>query len=94
MDTELLQRLDKIEAALDVLIRERTIKDWYTTSEVASLLGRAEFTVREWCRGCRVRAQKRVCGRGRSQEWVISHEELTRIRNQGLLPLHQWAAGA
>lgn len=24
---------------------------------------------------------------GRSKEWLISHEELTRIRNEGLLPL-------
>ena len=63
------------------------MKDWYTVAEVAEILGKAEFTVREWCRLGRVYASKRACGRGTSQEWIIAHEELTRIRNEGLLPL-------
>jgi len=50
-------------------------------------LGKAEFTVREWCRQGRVEAGKRPCGRGRSREWTVSHKELTRLRNEGLLPL-------
>ena len=88
MDTQqLLDRLERIEAALETLVRQQTIKDYYTTSEVAEILGRAEFTVREWCRLGRVYAQKRECGRGRSKEWIISHRELTRIQNEGLLPI-------
>jgi hypothetical protein len=88
MDTQqLLDRLERIEAALWTLVRERTVKDYYTTSDVAEVLGKAEFTVREWCRLGRVYAQKRECGRGRSKEWIISHRELTRIRNEGLLPI-------
>jgi hypothetical protein len=67
-------------------VEQRTVKDWYTTAEVAKLLSKAEFTVREWCRLGRVQAQKKRCGRGISSEWIISHEELTRIRNEGLLP--------
>jgi hypothetical protein len=51
----------------------------------AQILGRAEFTVREWCRLGRVWASKRQCGRGNAKEWIISHEELTRIQNEGLL---------
>ena len=80
------ERLDRIEAMLRALIEERTVKDYYTTAEVAAILHRAEWTVREWCRLGRVNAEKRLCGRGRSQEWIISHEELQRIRNEGLLP--------
>ncbi len=84
--TLLVQRLDRIEAALAELLQQKAVKDWYTTAEVAGLLGKAEFTVREWCRLGRVHAEKRECGRGLSQEWIISHQELARIRNEGLLP--------
>ena len=81
-----LGHLDRIEDALGQLVRQRAVKEWYSTREAAEVLGRAEFTVREWCRLGRVNAQKRLCGRGLSQEWVISHGELERIRNEGLLP--------
>jgi hypothetical protein len=84
---QVLERLERIEAMLAELVQQRTVKDWYTTAEVAELLRKAEFTVREWCRLGRVKARKRKCGRGLSQEWVIAHEELERIRNEGLLPL-------
>lgn len=84
---EILERLDRIETALNTIIRQRTVKEYYTTAEVAQLLGRAEFTVREWCRLGRVWAQKRKCGRGNTKEWIISHDELMRIQNEGLLPL-------
>src|SRR5947199_188164 len=70
-----------------LLVQQRTIKDWYTTAEAAELLSKAEFTVREWCRLKRIDAQKRPCGRGRSRDWMISHAELDRYRNEGLLPL-------
>jgi hypothetical protein len=79
-------RLHRIETKLDELLRQRAIKDFYTTEEVAALLGKAEFTVREWCRGGRIHAGKRACGRGRSKEWMISHAELLRYQNEGLLP--------
>jgi hypothetical protein len=82
----LTARLDRIEQALVLLVEQRTIKEWYTTAEMAKVLGKAEFTVREWCRLGRVRAQKKKCGRGVASEWIISHEELTRVRNEGLLP--------
>ena len=82
-----LERLERIEDALTALVQQRTIKDWYTTAEVAALLGRAEFTVREWCRLRRIHAEKRACGRGQSQEWMIAHAELVRVQNEELLPL-------
>ena len=84
-DLDLSERLDRIETLLQSLLQERTIKEWYSTAEVAKLLGKAEFTVREWCRLGRVNAEKKESGRGLAGEWIISHEELTRIRNEGLL---------
>lgn len=84
---QLLNRMERIEDALAQLLQRNTMKDYYTTAEVAKILGKAEFTVREWCRLGRVYAEKRQTGRGRAKEWIISHQELTRIRNEGLLPL-------
>jgi len=83
---ELLTRLIKIETLLVSLVEQRTIKEWYSTAEVATLLGKAEFTVREWCRLGRVHAEKKKSGRGVASEWIVSHGELTRVRNEGLLP--------
>jgi len=83
---ELIERLKRIEAAIGSLANQRMLKEWYSTAEVAEQVGKAEFTVREWCRLGRIRADKRPCGRGNSQEWMISHEELERVRNEGLLP--------
>jgi hypothetical protein len=83
---DLTARLARIEQALYLLVQQRTVKEWYSTAEVAQLLGKAEFTVREWCRLGRVRAEKKKSGRGVASEWIISHEELTRVRNEGLLP--------
>ena len=83
---ELIERLKRIEAAIDSLASQKTMKEWYSTAEVAEQVEKAEFTVREWCRLGRIRADKRPCGRGSSQEWMISHEELQRVRNEGLLP--------
>jgi excisionase family DNA binding protein len=68
------------------LVRQRTVKDFYSTEEAAKALGKADFTVREWCRQGRVRAAKKGSGRGKYQGWVISNEELLRIQKEGLLP--------
>jgi hypothetical protein len=73
----------------DLLVTQRTIKDWYRTEELAQLLNKAEFTVREWCRHGRVNAQKQGSGRGKHQAWVIAHEELLRIEKEGLLPIRE-----
>ena len=83
--SELALRLERIESLLGKLIQQRRQKEWYTTVEVAELTGRAEFTVREWCRLGRVTAEKEAHGRNR--EWRVSHEELLRILNHGPRPL-------
>jgi hypothetical protein len=84
---ELLERLDRIEAKLDALAEGRSEQQYYSTTDVARILDKAEWTVREWCRLGRVHAEKRPCGRGNSREWMLSHEELERIKSEGLLPL-------
>ncbi len=81
------ERLDRIEAALTVLVARETRKDWYSTAEVASILKKAEFTVREWCRLHRINSEKAQSGRGRTREWRISAAELERLQKEGLLPL-------
>lgn len=87
MIEQVLERLERIESTLGQLLHQRTVKEWYSTAEVAAILGKAEFTVREWCRLGRVHAEKRAYGRGSSREWMIAHAELDRIRNEGLLAL-------
>jgi transposase len=83
---QILDRLAKIEETLGLLVREKTVKDFYTIAEVAAILEKATFTVRQWANEGRIIGVKSQCGRGRSREWRISHAELTRIRNHGLLP--------
>lgn len=84
---EIAERLGRIETTLDQLVTQRQIKEYYSTSEVARIVKRSEFTVREWCRLGRIDADKRPCGRGRSQEWMIPHDELMRFQCEGLLPV-------
>jgi hypothetical protein len=79
-------RLERIEVMLKLLVQQKIVKEWYSTAEAAEILGRAEWTVRENCRLSRYHANKRRTGRGRSLEWMISHEELVRIQNEGPLP--------
>ena len=82
----LRERLDKIEAMLAVLVERQQVRDWYTTQEFARAVGKAEFTIREYCRLGRLRAEKRQSGRGAYPQWVLSHTELERYQRDGLLP--------
>jgi hypothetical protein len=82
---QLFERLDRIEAALAVLTERQVAKDYYEIEEFARLVGKAPFTCREWARHGRVRAEKRMSGRGAHPQWVISHAELLRYQREGLL---------
>ena len=97
-DAELATRLERLEGglvklldALDVVrglvAAKVVVKEWYTTNEVATILTRRPYTVREWCRLGRISATRTHSGRGEVEEWRISHQELQRIQNEGLLPL-------
>lgn len=80
------QRLDKIESLLTSLVERQSVKNHYEVEEFARLVGKAPFTVREWARLGRIKADKRMSGRGAFASWVISHHELLRYQREGLLP--------
>lgn len=86
-DQQIAERLDRIESTLQQLVAQKTVQEYYSTTDLAKIVKRSEFTVREWCRMGRIEADKRPCGRGRSQEWMIPHDELLRFQCEGLLPL-------
>ena len=80
------ERLEERGAMLVVLLVERQqVREWYTTDEFARAVGKAEFTIREYCRPQRLRAEKRHSGRGAHASWVISHEELQRYQREGIV---------
>lgn len=81
-----LEKLGRIEEKLDALLSQAIPQDYYSVADVARLVDRAEFTVRQWCLQGRIKAEKRPCGRGLTREWMISRDELQRLRSEGLLP--------
>jgi hypothetical protein len=85
----LAQRLEKIESLLAVLVEREQVREWYTTHEFAAAIGKAEFTIREYCRLGRLHGEKRSSGRGAHPQWVLSHAELERFRRNGLLPIRR-----
>jgi len=87
MSEDILKKLERLEDMLTVLVERQPVREWYSTDQFARQVGKAEFTVREWCRLGRVKAEKRKSGRGAFPAWVISHEELLRYQRDGLLTL-------
>jgi hypothetical protein len=83
MTTE--ERLDKIEHLLEQLVTKTVAKSWYTVEEFASLVGRSNFTCREWCRLGRINAEKSMTQAGSAMTWTISQEEYLRFQREGLL---------
>jgi hypothetical protein len=83
---EIASRLDRIEAILASLVDRQTVKNFYEVPEFARLVGKAEFTVREWARLGRIHGQKRRSGRGAHASWVVAHDEFLRYQKEGLLP--------
>jgi hypothetical protein len=87
----LAEQLQRIHAMLDTLAKQvlsqQLVKEYYSTKEAAKVLGKRPYTVREWCRMGRIRAEKADFGRGLDEEWRISHDELVRIQNEGLMTL-------
>jgi hypothetical protein len=85
------ERLEKIESLLVVLVERQQVREWYSVAEFARIVGRSEFSVREYCRLFRIKAEKKMSGRGAHPAWVISHAELLRYQREGLLPYRRSA---
>jgi len=85
MNEEILSRLERLESMLVILVERQQIRDFYTVEQFARIVGRAEFTCREWCRHGRIHAEKKDSGRGAYAEWAIAHTELIRYQREGLL---------
>jgi DNA-directed RNA polymerase specialized sigma24 family protein len=88
LTTDLRAQLERIESILQMLVERQQVKEWYSTSEAANLLGVSPWTVREWCRLGRCHAKKKHSGRGAHPSWTVSQEEILRIQRDGLLPLN------
>jgi hypothetical protein len=79
------ERLDNIESMLVILVERQKVKEHYEIEEFAEMVGKSCFTCREWCRLGRIRADKKLSGRGAYARWVVSHAELLRYQKEGLL---------
>ena len=80
-------RLEELRAMVSLLVERQTIKSHYEIEEFARLVGKAAFTCREWARLGRIRAEKKLSGRGAYARWVVPHAELLRYQKEGLLPI-------
>jgi hypothetical protein len=81
------ERLEEVREMVLMLVERQTVKDHYEIEEFARLVGKAPFTCREWARLGRIRAEKKLSGRGAYARWVVPHAELLRYQKEGLLPL-------
>lgn len=81
------ERLERVEGLLRQLVEREAVREHYSIEELAALLGRSEYTVREWCRHGRLAARKQKGGAGPHAAWVVPHDELLRYRRDGLLPI-------
>jgi len=81
------EKLEELRAMVLMLVERQMVKDHYEIEEFARLTGKAPFTCREWARLGRIRAEKKLSGRGAYARWVVPHSELLRYQKEGLLPL-------
>ena len=63
-DIAILDRLQRIEDAIGRLLHQKAGKEWYTTGEIAEIVGKSDYTVREYCRKGQIKAEKAANGRG------------------------------
>lgn len=78
------QQLKRLEESLAAISRTVSCptpeKEWYTTTELANLLGKSDFTVREkWCNHGRIACEKAPD----SNKWRIPAAEVRRLQSGG-----------
>ncbi len=68
----------------ELLIGQRQEKEWYSTRELAEIMGKSDYTIRErWCNDGRIECEKDP----NSGKWRIPGQEFRRLRAGGsLLP--------
>jgi Helix-turn-helix domain len=87
--SEGMRRLEsEVSAIRGLPAAQQAPRTFYSVDEVATILGKSAYTVREWCRNGQVTAIKRAERRGAGTLWSISAEEVARYKNGGLLPLN------
>jgi hypothetical protein len=71
----------------EIIQGQRLEKEWYTTAELAEILGKSRFTIQErWCNDGRIECEKDPD----SGKWRIPGHEVRRLRGGGgLLPRHR-----
>lgn len=76
----LCETVNEIKAKLD-----GGVKEYYTVEEIARFTNRAPYTVREWIKGGRIKAE-RVVGSGPKGRLLIARTELTKLIAAGKNP--------
>jgi hypothetical protein len=93
VEADIVNDLAEIKAMLRQILEqlgrkpEATPKLWHSVEEAAGILGRAPYTIRDYCRLGRLNATKRGQKWGKSDLWSISSVEIERYRQDGLLSL-------
>jgi hypothetical protein len=80
-----LGALERILTELhEIMLGQRLEKEWYTTAELAEIVGKSQFTIQErWCNDGRIECEKDPD----SGKWRIPGHEVRRLRaGGGLLP--------
>ena len=80
------QRLASLEEKVvdihQVVLSQRTEKEWYSTSELAEALGKSQYTIQErWCNEARIACEKNF----ESGKWRIPGHEYRRLVGGGAL---------
>lgn len=82
LSAEIMTELAEMRAMLaeirDRIANPPEVREWYSVDEVAGMLGKSTYTVRQWCNMGRLIAAKRAERRGGTALWSISTEELAR----------------
>ena len=79
--------LEKVATEIrELLVGQRQEKEWYSTGELAELVGKSDYTIRErWCNDGRIECVKDPA----TGKWRIPGHEVRRLRaGGGLLPRH------